>query len=121
MPLNDYQKNWLIQQSGYDPKDYDFDEGTKSIVSKVPQQPASSPTVYQPKLDPGYRPVGQPQTTATGAFARSAVEAAPSSIAGGAGAGLGALALGAAGLDMTGIGALAGIPLMALAAYGAAK
>jgi hypothetical protein len=121
MPLTDYQKNWLIQQSGYDPKEYDVDENTQTIFPRNNQQPASTPTTYEPKLDPGYRPIPQPQSSATGAFAKSALESAPSSLAGGLGAGAAMMGLTAAGLDMTGIGAVAGIPLMALAAYGAAK
>ncbi len=84
MPLTPEQKNWLVTQMGYSPEQYDVDESTRSLVPRQQSspQPASGVTTYQPKLEGGVRPVAQ-QTTTGGAFATSALEAAPGAILGG--------------------------------------
>jgi len=124
MPLNDYQKNWILGQMGASPDEYQVDESTQSIVPKVNKSPALTPSPYQPKLETGVPNPNAPQiatSTPAEAFGKSALEAAPSSLAGGAGAAGTLMGLTGLGLDMTGAGALLGIPLMAGGAYLASK
>lgn len=79
--LNDFQKRWVLEQSGYDPDKYQLnDDG--SIVPKVKEQPVVSDNSFQTSLE--VRPA--PETNGygvKGTFAGSAVEAVPSTFAGG--------------------------------------
>lgn len=123
MPLTDYQKRWIVQQSGYDPDKYTADEDTRSIVPIVSKQPSVSETPYQPKADlpQTNQPLDAGTLGATGTALGTAAEGALPSVAGGFGAGATMAGLAGLGLDLTGVGLIPGLALGAVGAYGASR
>src|ERR1051326_656406 len=99
MPLlSEVQKANLLQSRGLNPSEWDVDESSYTPIPKEPtlDQPSVAPTTIGPEKFPT-----TPEGSSFGAFAKSFAQAAPSSIAGGLGAG-GGLALGTALAPETG-------------------
>jgi len=118
MPLQPYQRDWLIQQQGFDPARYTLSDDESEIIPKpVNLQPALNPTPYPDKIQ-----TAPQKSSATSAFITSAEENAFPSLMSGVGAGAALTGIGTV-LDMTGAGSLVGIPLQILgtmaAGYGA--
>lgn len=117
MPLQPFQRDWLIQQQGFDPSQYTLSDDESEIIPKPTNlQPALNPTPYQPKVEP------QPKPGAVSAGITSFEENAFPSLISGVGAGTALTGIGTI-LDATGVGAPVGIPLQILgtmaAGYGA--
>ena len=81
MPLNDYQRSWLLQQQGFDPDKYTLDSSEENIIPKPTlNQPALNPSPYEAKLsaNPSFTTSQSGnQNTALETFVKSAAEYAP--------------------------------------------
>jgi len=92
MPLQDYQKDWLIKQNGLDPSQYTLDDNEENIIPKPSKnQPSLGNTPYEPKLlaNPGFTGLKSGnQNSALETFVKSFAESALPTMAGGAGAGI---------------------------------
>lgn len=121
--LTDQQKQQIVINRGLDPSKYRV-SGDENYVEEIPtnQQPSSTPTPYQPKLDVNNGITATPpKNSLLSTTAKTFAQEAPSALAGGAAAGGTLSLLSALGAPETGGLSLLGLIPAAIAAYGASR
>ena len=131
MPIDQAEKDWVIRKAGYDPSRFDLDENSLQIIPKSSNQSPANSTVTSLSPKAGNDISTMPSVGPTGGAIAAAGISAGRSVIPTAAAGLtvagisAAMGAGGLGLSSTGVGAIAGIPLMigggVLASLGARK